>query len=101
MFLHRRNSHREHKQWVHDDKRVGLMDSTGKIVVEANYDEYRIPDQFKDEFLFINPYERILVNSKGEILERNEITPEPKIKVEEPKKNFFQRIFKSRKPKWK
>jgi hypothetical protein len=91
----------ENKQWVHNDKRVGLMDSTGKIVVEANYDEYRIPDQFKDEFLFINPYERILVNSRGEILERDEITPGPKIKVEEPKKNFFQRIFKSKKPKWK
>ena len=91
----------EDNKWVHDEKRVGLMDSNGKIIIDANYDEIRIPDQFKAEFLFINPYERILVNSKGEILERIEITPEPKIKVEEPKKNFFQRIFKSRKPKWK
>jgi hypothetical protein len=91
----------ENKQWVHDEKRVGLMDSTGKIIVEANYDSYQIPDQFKAEFLFINPYERILVNSKGQVLERNGTTQEPKIKEEEPKKNFFQRIFKSKKPKWK
>lgn len=91
----------EDKQWVHDEKRVGLMDSTGKIIVEANYDEYRIPDQFKDEFLFINPYETILVNSKGELLERNGTTLEPKVIQEEPKKGFFKRLFKSKRPKFK
>jgi hypothetical protein len=90
----------EDKRWVHDEKRVGLMDNTGKIIVEANYDEYRIPDQFKDEFLFVNPHETILVNSKGELLERNGTTQEPVLKSKEKKKNIFQKIFKRKKTRW-
>jgi hypothetical protein len=86
--------------WVHDDKRIGLMDGTGKIIVEANYDSYRIPDQFKDEFLFINPHETILVNSKGELLERNGTTVESNVNksnVAHKKKKGFLRRKKDKK----
>ena len=81
--------------WVHDDKRVGLMDSTGKIMVEANYDSYRIPDQFKDEFLFISTYGSILVNSKGEVLEKTGTIVHPPenitVKTGKKKKGLFKR----------
>jgi hypothetical protein len=89
------NYRMEERKWVHDEKRVGLMDSTGKIIVEANYNSYQIPDQFKAEFLFINPYERILVNSKGELLERHGTTVTPIIK-QQTKKKKRRKLFGKR-----
>jgi hypothetical protein len=54
-------------KWIHDEKKVGLMDMKGKILIEPIYDRYTVPDQRKKEIQFVNEENIIWVNEKGEI----------------------------------
>ncbi len=54
-------------KWFHDEKKVGLMDFNGNILIEPIYDRYTVPDQKKKEIQFVNDENIIWVNEKGEI----------------------------------
>ena len=56
------------RKWIHDEKKVGLMDFNGKILIEPIYDRYTIPDQTKREIQFVNEENIIWVNDKGKII---------------------------------
>lgn len=55
--------------WIHDERKVGIMDSTGKILLEAIYDRYT-SDQKKQEVAFVSQAEIVYIDPQGKVLRR-------------------------------
>ena len=75
--------------WIQDEKRIGFMDYSGRIVIDPLYDRYYLEDPKKDEITLFKGDERVTINSKGQVL-KGELV-KPSMEVNTPSMNQPQK----------
>lgn len=72
------------KGWEHDEKKLGLMDAEGKIIIEPHYEQIDIGDN-KNELIRLRcKHQTALITTKGKFVQGNKCTaiePAPKVKT--------------------